>query len=386
MNSLSPLSHLQNHEKWVVSAGQIHHAQKTRGRLKNLLDFNQVVQFSSQQMRGKTQQEVKGYFDHLSLKYTHIKQAIDRQNLISRLFIKVVLWFYRFDTHFNQLKTTFNALERETPQAIKPYTFSLKGGFVNGGNTCFFATALQCLNAMQESLPKDLERDLTKRAEESEVEFIARKQAAQDIYKLLEKSNRSETCTGEEIQQVRQLVHQYDNSVPAPPAPGPAKMTFQTLLTLFLTPRLRDLTYDPVDDEHSPKQELNRYIEFTIWDEEPPKTCFGQAYTTLPDGTCQLSQWGCADPSTPPLFIPICIGSISHAPLIIPDQVALEHSSAKYELVSCGISGRGHDYSYTKVNAEQWVKYDDHAIGYCSAAEAREDIASYGAILIYRRC
>src|SRR5690242_11803098 len=137
MNALSKLSQIQSHEKWKIENHGIVTAQRKRGSIRNLLDFNGVVQLACKNLNNMTKEQASPYVNNLSTKYLHIIQAIDKQRLITRLFIQVILWICRFDKNFQSLEKCYRALP------TKPKTeqiFPKKGGFSNGGNTCYMAT------------------------------------------------------------------------------------------------------------------------------------------------------------------------------------------------------------------------------------------------------
>ncbi|QLH35101.1 MAG: hypothetical protein HWD61_02260 [Parachlamydiaceae bacterium] len=154
------------------------------------MDFNAVVNFTRKEIHHCTSVQASLYVKNLTRKYQHIKESIEKQHLLTRLFLKIILFFSGFTQNFDKLITSFRSLKTDKP--LQPQV--LNGGFSNGGNTCFIAAALHCLNTMREMLPKSAV-DL-KKSGESDEKFAKRQKVAEKILELLNQSSQGKTSRG----------------------------------------------------------------------------------------------------------------------------------------------------------------------------------------------
>jgi hypothetical protein len=187
--TLDNLSSIKPTENWTVANHQIVRVEKRKGKLKNLINFNTVMKVARDEIQGKSLQDISSCMANLTKRYNDIKSAISKQNPITKLFLRVVLYYCRFDRNYKELleaqsktpieiQSTINAIKTKpeivqlpiVKQALPP----IRGGFQNAGNTCPIAAGLQLLNAMADILPSDIEKELVKK-DETEEEFSKRK-------------------------------------------------------------------------------------------------------------------------------------------------------------------------------------------------------------------
>ncbi|CUI17218.1 Ubiquitin carboxyl-terminal hydrolase DUB-1 [Candidatus Protochlamydia naegleriophila] len=389
MHSHFSLPLLSNNQKWTVENDIIVAQPKSRNCLGNLLDFNAVVQVAHKKLVDQSKEEARRVVHSLSAKYSHIKQAVNQHNVINRLFIKLVLWIYGFDKHFQQLENAFFNLPDNSDvlpaieanlltigaSEVSPYAFSQKGGFHNGGNTCFLATALQCLQASSEILPEELKEEFNQSCE-SEANAFKRQKLIQAIKSTLEKSGRQETCTAEQINELRMHLSDYDSSIPLVTG-GDSILAYKSLISIFLGQWLT-ITFD------SKKSYTNNCLEYVVSEQHTRDKPFGKPYQML-EQTCYIHDYACQKDKKAPLILPICLRRTNGQHTLVPQSINLANSEVIYELIAFSVNGKGHAYCYVKAGEDRWANYNDDQVSFCTPADVQEDLYNYGSVLIYRQ-
>lgn len=391
--SLNKLDQIDSNHKWVVDHCEIKSVLKKKGQLKNIIDFDKVVKFTSQKLQDKNQiSEVS--IENLGLKYRNIKLAVQRQFCLTRFFLKIVLYFMDFDKHFEELHQQYKSLkvrhsnplinqqpnqveikenDIQSPQPV------LRGGFANGGDTCFGAAALQCLNAMWDVLPKNIERDLKKSEDESPELFERRKKVAKEVLRLLEKSNNKQTCLGEEISIFLSLLLEYRDHIDK--KASDLRKCYALLLEVFKIPQLK---YDYVRETGEKKTYETQYLTVDVeqtstnWDRlKDFKEKEGYSLETKKE---LLDK----ETSSAPLFVPISIRKKIDQNVSIPKVIAFTNlPECKFHLVVGGAGGEGHAYAFVKSN-EEWVLYNDAVVKKVSEEEVMSDLSKNSLLLLYR--
>ncbi len=405
--SLVNLSSIQNHQKWVVANSQITCVAKKSGKIQNLIDFNAVVKFTLNEIRGKNVPYPVLYVENLSLKYTHIQTAIAKQSLITRCFLKIVLAIYGFDRNYKELVKTTQTLKslaskqietthpKEIDTATKPieappqvFGKTIAGaGFINSGNSCFIASALQCLNCMPELLPKDIDKERLKSESETDNQFEERKQAARIILKLLEKINQGQTCTRDEILVIRQLLHHHNPEIPEGDIPGESKEALQAFFEIF---NISPLTITVINKKNGSRHSRNESSLGTQIDKTAEESSYPgllRGFEPSSDGSYLYKSQEVVDRTThkAPLYVPVFIERQDDTAVALPKTMSLMNlKDDKYELIACKNSIGGHAVAFRKSN-DKWIKYNDAEVKEVADEEAIRDMEKGCGILIYRK-
>jgi hypothetical protein len=212
--------------------------------------------------------------------------------------------------------------------------------------------------------------------------FIERKRVIENLLTLLAASNQNKLVSAEEMNHFRQVWCAYDSSIPPLQEPGDAGIIYNNLLTLLSAPSL-ELNYIKNGQRQSYDRNL---IDFSIPNEKANNHLPG---CSIKDNVCILDKYELREALTGkvPLFVPIRLHKemVGKNNCTIPLVLKFANSDTTYELVSCGIGGKGHAYCYIQNQDQIWIKYDDHRSSSCKIEEIEGDIQDYGTLLVYRQ-
>lgn len=406
--NLEPLNTIRESENWYVVHSHIKCFAKKRGQLKNFLEFNKVmkVAISQLQMHIYANDKIEGYINKLSSRYIRIKSALVKKPLMTRLFLRVVFFINRFEDHHQQLiklwqKINHNKILAQPPQAVeeerkkvdcmvdeilelKNKAPATRGGFQNGGSTCFMAAALQCFNMMAEAFPKDMDKDFKKSVNEPDDEFKMRTNIVMEIKKLLEKTNKGETCSGPEINALRKLIINFNGKskskklVNFKGGGDDLREFFTYCLFLFKVSRFNFVYTMANGKKHSSERDhlapgINDAGELNDFELQP-------------EGTYLIKNSEVYDWRTlkEPRFIPVVITRRQATPVPVPETITFSNlPGCKYNLIACAMGVTGHAISIVKEN-DRWIKYDDARVTPISQHDAFKEMETRSLVFLYR--
>lgn len=136
-----------------------------------------------------------------------------------------------------KIQNSVKSIATQTKKAETSTVVSPRGGFGNIWGTSYLGIALQYIDTLFLSLPKfPKSSDLRQKEEESLVQFIKRKKAAEEVLKLFQKINNGEDCSGHEVADLKKYLYEADPMTignPDPKVMMDSFMVSDSLLNMF---------------------------------------------------------------------------------------------------------------------------------------------------------
>lgn len=272
------------------------------------------------------------------------------------------------------------ALELEA-QLQQPILSIPRGGIQNGGNSCYFASALQCLGSVLDLLPAP--ETLSQQESETAAAFQQRKAMATAMHQLLEKCVlRGETVTRAEIQRLIELIPPGLGTIPSVGNGGDAREVMRVLLEIVEKSSIR-YAVDGPNGQH--------FITFPENLETQRVPIFEKSAPENPETFKMLYPILSLDNNPMDLIVlrrNISINSNERREILVPFQLHFDHQDIQvdYELVASGISAPegGHAFAFVK-HQEQWQKCNDSVISTPTSEVAKASIRKNSTLLVYRR-